>query len=138
MANHRCGAKVGGTFRAKAALLSSKATIENFLKTLVEKLEMFDLTTVMYDVAAELKERNQPIEADEGGLTAVVVLSTSHIALHTWPEESGATFDIHSCRDFSVSLVTEIIKEIFETDDVETYDLSYSLQSHRQASFKIA
>jgi S-adenosylmethionine/arginine decarboxylase-like enzyme len=136
--NHRCGAKVGGTFRADAKLLSSRPTIEKFLKTLVTKLEMYDLTTVMYDVAAELKARGEKIEADEGGLTAVVVLSTSHIALHTWPEESGATFDIHSCREFPVDLVTDIIKDIFVTNDVETFDLSYSLQSQRFISSRIA
>lgn len=135
--NHRCGSKVGGTFRANPTHLGSKSLVEKFLKLLVEKLEMQDLTTVISDVADELKKMNLPIKADEGGMTAVVVLSTSHIALHTWPEDSGATFDIHSCRDFDVLLVRSIIAECFETNDIDIYDLSYSLRPDHGFTFRV-
>jgi S-adenosylmethionine/arginine decarboxylase-like enzyme len=124
---HRAGTKVGGTFRADPKLLKSKDIINKFLTTLVLRLEMNDIHTVTLDVADEIKKKGQPLEADEGGLTAFCVLSTSHIAIHTWPEECGATYDVHSCRDFPPSLVKAIIEDVFQSNDVEIFDLSYSL-----------
>ena len=121
---HRAGTKVGGTFRANSELLKSSDVIQKFLSTMVTRLEMNDLTTVSFDVADELKKRGQKIEADEGGITAITVLSTSHIAIHTWPEENAATYDVHSCRDFSPELVRLIIEEVFETTDIENLQVS--------------
>lgn len=31
---------------------------------------------------------------DEGGFTAVICLTESHISIHTWPEHNLATFDV--------------------------------------------
>lgn len=33
-----------------------------------------------------------------GGATGAVVLAESHLAIHTWPERSGATLDIYVCN----------------------------------------
>ena len=32
------------------------------------------------------------------GITAVVLLAESHIAVHTWPEKRGVTLDIYVCN----------------------------------------
>lgn len=34
----------------------------------------------------------------EGGVTGVVLLAESHLAVHTWPELSAATFDVYVCN----------------------------------------
>mgnify|MGYP003406657772 CR=1 FL=1 len=109
---HRAGTKVGGTFRANSELLKSSDVIQKFLSTMVTRLEMNDLTTVSFDVADELKKRGQKIEADEGGITAITVLSTSHIAIHTWPEENAT--------------------------DIENYDLSFSLEKLQVSAYSAA
>ena len=36
--------------------------------------------------------------AQNGGATGAVVLAESHLAIHTWPESSGATLDIYVCN----------------------------------------
>jgi S-adenosylmethionine decarboxylase len=33
-----------------------------------------------------------------GGVTATVLLAESHLCLHTWPEQSGATLDVYVCN----------------------------------------
>ena len=33
-----------------------------------------------------------------GGVTGVVVLAESHLALHTWPERSAVTLDVYVCN----------------------------------------
>lgn len=35
---------------------------------------------------------------DSGGITGVVLLAESHLAVHTWPEKVGATLDIYVCN----------------------------------------
>jgi len=44
---------------------------------------------------AELFHR---FEAAGGGLTGVVLLAESHLAVHTWPELSAVTLDVYVCN----------------------------------------
>jgi S-adenosylmethionine/arginine decarboxylase-like enzyme len=127
--NHRTGRKVGGTFRADAKLLADVGLIHTFMTRLVNDLGMTALGYHMYDVPIAVKRLGQEVEHDEGGVSAVCVLSTSHAALHTWPEEGAATFDVHSCRDFDPDDVKSLISRMFETMDVDQHDLTYSLHA---------
>ena len=36
--------------------------------------------------------------AGPGGITGVVLLAESHLAVHTWPEQGGVTLDVHVCH----------------------------------------
>ena len=36
--------------------------------------------------------------ADAGGVTATVLLAESHLCIHTWPEQRGATIDVYVCN----------------------------------------
>ncbi|MEH6459771.1 adenosylmethionine decarboxylase [Chitinimonas sp. JJ19] len=36
--------------------------------------------------------------AGPGGITGVVLLAESHLALHTWPERGGVTLDVYVCN----------------------------------------
>ena len=36
--------------------------------------------------------------ADAGGVTGVVLLAESHLAVHTWPELSAVTLDVYVCN----------------------------------------
>ena len=33
------------------------------------------------------------------GITAVALLSESHISIHTWPEDSSCAVDVYTCGD---------------------------------------
>lgn len=35
---------------------------------------------------------------DQSGLTGVVLLAESHLAVHTWPELGGVTLDVYVCN----------------------------------------
>jgi S-adenosylmethionine/arginine decarboxylase-like enzyme len=58
---------------------------------------------VKVPIAVELLGR-QP-EVDEGGVSVVHVLSTSHVAIHTWPEHRFFNLDVFSCRAFELDPV---------------------------------
>ncbi|HDG63820.1 MAG TPA: S-adenosylmethionine decarboxylase proenzyme [Thermococcus litoralis] len=48
------------------------------------------------------------------GVSGVVVVSESHIAIHTWPEHGYAAVDVYTCGDHTMPLKASeyIIKEL--------------------------
>lgn len=54
------------------------------------------------------------------GYTGVCVIETSHIALHTWDEESPSVIqlDVYTCSDLDVSIVVDKLK-VFEPVDID-------------------
>lgn len=38
---------------------------------------------------------------EEGGVSILAIITESHIAIHTWPENNFATLDIYSCGENS-------------------------------------
>ncbi len=41
----------------------------------------------------------EPAQAGEpSGITGVVLLAESHVAIHTWPEQGGVTLDVYVCN----------------------------------------
>lgn len=49
---------------------------------------------------------------ENGGMTKVCILSTSHIALHTWPEFGYNRIDLLSCKDISKSEIESVTIEL--------------------------
>ncbi|MDC6169629.1 adenosylmethionine decarboxylase [Paucibacter sp. XJ19-41] len=48
---------------------------------------------------AELFHRFTPVPGQEqSGITGVVLLAESHLAIHTWPELGGVTLDVYVCN----------------------------------------
>jgi len=46
---------------------------------------------------AELFHRFSP-DDEQSGITGVVLLAESHLAIHTWPELGGVTLDVYVCN----------------------------------------
>ena len=115
--------------------LRSVTGVETFLKDMVEALGMRCLGEPhTYEVEEEIEKLGvEPFE-DEGGVTGVCVLSTSHCAIHTWPLRSFFVMDVYSCRDFDEQIVRTMIRERFETTKVRITDLTYSLQPDWEAA----
>ena len=60
------------------------------------------LATVCRDAVREagltaVAELFHPFPA-AGGITGVVLLAESHLAVHTWPEHAAATLDVYVCN----------------------------------------
>lgn len=61
----------------------------------------------------------QPDSFDKGGLTGFVILVESHIAIHTFPSDEFASFDIFSCKYFSEDNATKYLMEKLGAKRVE-------------------
>lgn len=108
--------------------LRSAAGIRALLEELVTRLGMRLLDRAhLYEVEEEIHKLGAEPFEDEGGVTGVAVLSTSHCAIHTWPLRSYFVMDIYSCRDFEPALVEEVLREQLGAYAMTVTDLSHSL-----------
>lgn len=98
-----------------ATTLESNKLVYLF-RRLVEALEMKPLDKVLvYEVPVdeailERVRRTGHFE-DEGGVSTIQVISTSHLALHAWPLQKYFAFDGFSCKDFNAELALTLIRE---------------------------
>ena len=86
--------------------LSDIGLISDLLDVYPEKLEMHKIMppyVFKYD-GGEIKE--------DWGVSGVVLIAESHIALHTFPEKEFFTLDIFSCKDFNVRYAVDIALDI--------------------------
>ena len=58
-----------------------------------------------------------------GGVSGVVVLSESHISIHTWPERDFAALDVFMCGDCRPIDTLATFKEAFEPERIGVNEL---------------
>jgi len=109
-------------------LLGSRKNVKAMLETMVEALGMRCLGRPhMYEVENEIRKLGvEPFE-DEGGVTGVVVLSTSHCAIHTWPLRPFFVMDVYSCRDFEADIVEQVLVDHLGAYDLQMTDVTAAL-----------
>ena len=115
--------------RGSSTRIGDAKTVETMLVDLIDVLGMRILDKAhMYEVETEIAKLNvEPFE-DEGGVTGVCVLSTSHCAVHTWPLRPFFVMDIFSCRDFDASLVEKHLVNRLGAYDTQLTDVSHALE----------
>jgi S-adenosylmethionine decarboxylase len=114
--------------RGHASLLGDASRVEAMLRDLIGILGMRILGMPhMYEVETEIKKVGATPFEDEGGVTGVCVLSTSHCAIHTWPLRPFFVMDVYSCRDFDPSQVERHLTERLGAYDLRVTDVSAAL-----------
>ena len=94
----------------------SKLTNIKLLTNLLDKLpEKMDMTKIMPPYVFEYKG----LVPEDWGLSGIVIIAESHLAIHTFPDKGFVTIDIFSCKDFDVAMA---VREIVEAFDPETWD----------------
>ena len=58
------------------------------------------------------------------GVTAIAIISESHIIIHTWPEKGYIALDVFTCGDKAIpERAVEIVREAFVPSRVETREV---------------
>lgn len=78
-----------------------------FLDRLPEIIEMEKITK------PHVFRHKSPPDPD-WGITGVVIIATSHISLHSYPERGIVFMDAFSCREFDEQKAIEFFNEIFK------------------------
>ena len=85
--------------------LADLGKINELLDIFPSKLEMTKIMppyVFKYD-GGEIKE--------DWGISGVVLIAESHIALHTFPEKGFFTLDIFSCKEFDIRIAVDFVIE---------------------------
>ncbi len=114
--------------RGVPELLGNAKVVETMLREIIDILGMRMLGEPhLYEVETEIAKLGvEPFE-DEGGVTGVCVLSTSHCAIHTWPLRPYFVLDVYSCRDFEPLAVEQHLSARLGAYDLQITDLSFAL-----------
>ena len=72
----------------------------------------------------------QAPDPEYSGVSGLVVIAESHIAIHTFPELDYFTMDIFSCRNFDHELAITYIKEALEVQEMDRVLLQRGLSFH--------
>jgi S-adenosylmethionine decarboxylase len=103
----------------------TKERIERLFTRLVEALDMKPLDKAQtYEVPVDPEILARVMQTgnfeDEGGITSVQVISTSHMSLHAWPLQKFFSLDVFSCKDFDSAKTIAIIREEMGVADDST------------------
>lgn len=90
--------------------LSNKSLLTNLLNKLPEKM---DMTKITEPYLLEYKDASIP---EDWGLSGIVIIAESHLAIHTFPQKGFLTVDIFSCKDFDVHMAVSEIVKAFEPE----------------------
>ena len=97
------------------ALLNSKELVLKCLKELPKNLGMKTLSSPQVFEAPDNGFK------DPGGWSGFVVISESHISVHTFPKRGFISADIYTCKNgLNTEYVIKYLKDIFKLKDVET------------------
>ncbi len=59
------------------------------------------------------------------GVSGVVVIAESHLAIHTWPEYGYAAVDVFTCGDtVDPWVATRVLQESFKAKNIKTVELN--------------
>ncbi len=84
----------------------------DFLKELVDKIDMKIIQGPYASYVNKIGNR---------GLTAVVMIETSHIAFHIWDEKNPALiqFDLYTCGSLQIKKVLDAFIDTFEVNTMD-------------------
>jgi S-adenosylmethionine/arginine decarboxylase-like enzyme len=84
----------------------------DFLKELVDKIDMKIIQGPYASYVNKIGNR---------GLTAVVMIETSHIAFHIWDEKNPALiqFDLYTCGSLQIKKVLDVFIDTFEVNTMD-------------------
>lgn len=54
------------------------------------------------------------------GISAVAVITTSHISIHTWPEYGYAAVDVFSCQEDIPGEICRLLADLLKAEQIET------------------
>lgn len=86
--------------------LSSVEAVSKFLDELPAKIEMTK-------IIPPYVFKYSGIKPEDWGVSGIVLIAESHIAIHTYPDKNYASFDAFSCKDFDTEMVAKIVMEAF-------------------------
>jgi S-adenosylmethionine/arginine decarboxylase-like enzyme len=118
--------------KADPVFLGNATRMKELVEGLIHCVGMQLLGEVqVHDVELDISKLGREPFEDEGGISVLGCLSTSHVALHGWPLRREYHLDIYSCRAFESATVIEILRDELR-GDLQVTDLTHALAWSRE------
>ena len=92
--------------------------LKNAFEKLAEALEMkIIMGPDFLEVELDPSKLQSDVFQDEGGITGMCVISTSHMSIHCWPIRKCFSMDVFSCKDFDADVAKNIIWELLGVEE---------------------
>jgi|GEM_PF-5841107 len=112
-------------FVSDASNLAEPSYVERFFRALIGRIHMKPLTAPMSIIVPSEPTSVDDEHADDGGMTTQCIISTSHIAYHSWPLQQRFRLVVDSCKDFTASSVRSSVHEWFAVKGISVQDVPY-------------
>ncbi len=66
------------------------------------------------------------------GISGFVMITTSHVSIHTFPDDDYVFFDIFSCKHFNVERAKDLILEMFEAKTADVNIVKRGLEFRKE------
>jgi len=100
-----------------------------FLYNVLDELpEVIGMHKIMPPYVFKYDGRDIP---EDWGLSGIVLIAESHIAIHTYPEKEYLTVDVFSCKEFNIDEAKEYIIEKFMVKKYELHHIERGLEFPR-------
>lgn len=97
----------------------SHENLTDMFHQLVKTLDMEIIQGPLFkDVELDPSKLNGDVFQDEGGTTGYCLISTSHMAIHTWPLRKFFSMDVFSCKEYDVEKALDVIKKYLGISDM--------------------
>ena len=111
--------------KGNSSILLDKNIISDFLKEVASTLKLTSLgEPIIHNIPFNSEESKEDNFMNEGGVTGILVLSTSHCAIHTWPLKQEFNIDIYSCKEFNKKVAVKFISDFFQCYRIKVSDLT--------------
>ncbi len=117
-------------------------TTEHVLQTFDKLVKELRMEKLGEPVIREVQVRPELLstDEDEGGVSIIMPITTSHIAIHTWPARRALMLDVFSCCPFNVETAFDLLNRefrfvSFSKHVVDRRDPNRTVQVERSPSY---
>jgi S-adenosylmethionine/arginine decarboxylase-like enzyme len=100
--------------------MGETAWLERFIRLVADRAGMRIMSISSAFIEQELAKLGEQAFADEGGISIQALISTSHIALHTWPARNLFMFDLVSCKAFDAKAIRAFVLDDLAVKEIVT------------------
>jgi len=105
--------------------LDSPGYVENFIRSVVKATKMEILVEPQSVLVPKTESSVDDPIRDDGGLTTQCIITTSHIAYHSWPCQRRFRLVVDSCKNFAIEDVLRVVHWFFPVKEMSVQDLPY-------------
>lgn len=97
----------------------SKVGLTTLMLDLVKVLDMQLIFGPLFKkVKLEPKKLTGDVFQDEGGISGICMIGTSHISVHVWPLRRHFSMDVFSCKSFDEAKAKATLEKHFQPENV--------------------